>query len=217
MRVITAINQKGGVSKTTTVVALATSFAEAGHKVLLVDVDPQASAHWWCGHVEAQGGEPPFDVVAETDPGVLGQLRNVGGYDTVFVDSPGSLSSEEVLKVVISNSDYLIIPSPPAAFDVVSAFKTINSLVKPSGKPHKVLLTRVDSRAIDLDVSSAREEFQSQGVPVFTSIIRALKAHPNSQTEGRLLTSPFPDRSTRNAWEDYNALTKELLAEFARV
>lgn len=44
MAVVSFINQKGGVAKTTTSVNVAANWARSGKKVLLVDLDPQASA-----------------------------------------------------------------------------------------------------------------------------------------------------------------------------
>ena len=44
MFVISCANQKGGVGKTTTAVALATEFALRGYQTLLIDGDPQANA-----------------------------------------------------------------------------------------------------------------------------------------------------------------------------
>ena len=47
MRVITAVNQKGGAGKTTSAVNMAAAAAEVGRRTLLIDLDPQASSTRW--------------------------------------------------------------------------------------------------------------------------------------------------------------------------
>ncbi|HEY4376734.1 MAG TPA: AAA family ATPase [Acidimicrobiales bacterium] len=47
--VLALANQKGGVAKTTSAHSLATALSDLGHRVLLVDLDPQASLTWACG------------------------------------------------------------------------------------------------------------------------------------------------------------------------
>ena len=72
-RIYAVANQKGGVGKTTTAVNLAACLAQAGERVLLVDLDPQANATSGLGE-RANGtsscdlldGAPPSELVRQT-------------------------------------------------------------------------------------------------------------------------------------------------------
>ena len=58
--VIAISNEKGGVAKTTTTLSLGASLADAGHKVLVIDLDPQANL------TLALGVEPGFAAVTSS-------------------------------------------------------------------------------------------------------------------------------------------------------
>ncbi len=49
VRTVAVMNEKGGSGKTTTTISLAAVLAELGYRILVVDLDPQASASLWLG------------------------------------------------------------------------------------------------------------------------------------------------------------------------
>src|SRR4026208_594627 len=77
MRSIAIMNQKGGVGKTTTAVNLSAALAEAGQRVCLLDLDPQAHASLQLG-VSAVDGEPPIYDVLLSDVPVTAARRQAG-------------------------------------------------------------------------------------------------------------------------------------------
>jgi chromosome partitioning protein len=65
-RTVALLNQKGGVGKTTVVLGLASAAAHAGHRVLVVDLDPQASSTWVLGIDPSDVGASAADVLSHT-------------------------------------------------------------------------------------------------------------------------------------------------------
>ena len=127
MRTLAVTNQKGGSGKTTSTVNVAAALGERGRRVLVVDLDPQASASSWFGVKDGgkgllevlSGNGNLVDIVCETD--VVGV--DVVPSSTWLVGAERALASEPGAETILRRAverlprdrwDFLFVDCPPA-------------------------------------------------------------------------------------------------------
>lgn len=129
MKIISLINSKGGVGKTTLTVNLshffdihhrhfhkptnvAQDYDRRGGKILLVDSDKRGSLRDW----HDVNSDKFADLIIADTKSSLASLKNIEGYNYAFVDTPGYL--DDVTIQAIKISDVVLIPICPSPYDV---------------------------------------------------------------------------------------------------
>src|SRR3954454_19107675 len=87
MRVIAFVTQKGGSGKTALATSCAVAAEQAGHKSLILDMDPQASAEVWYQDREAK--TPHLARVGSPDLDSALKKAKAAGFQIVMIDTPG--------------------------------------------------------------------------------------------------------------------------------
>lgn len=131
MKTISFVTQKGGTGKSTLALNLAVAAEADGHKVVMIDLDPQGTAAAW---YESRVAETPALLnhnQAGKLPETLAQLAK-GGYTLAVIDTPGVDSP--ATRDAMSAADLCLIPVRPSQPDINATAPTVRAL-KDMGRP----------------------------------------------------------------------------------
>ncbi|MFZ1654938.1 MAG: AAA family ATPase [Candidatus Moraniibacteriota bacterium] len=182
-KVIAFVNQKGGVGKTTTTINVARYLAEAGKRVLLVDLDPQGNASSGLGvHVRNLEknlyhsmimGLPTMEIILDIGiPNLylIPAAQDLAGAEIEMVHiAEREFRLYQVIRQVRSEFDYILIDSPPSL-----GLLTVNGLVASDG----------------VIVPVQTEYYALEGLSQLLGTIELVREHlqPNLKIFGALLT-----------------------------
>ena len=181
-KVIATANQKGGVGKTTTAVNLSACVADAGRRVLLIDLDPQGNATSGLG-INARGGNDLYSVLtgecAASQAVRITRFKNLSVLPSSVdlsgceIELVGENERESVLKHALAplrvKYDYIFIDSPPSL-----GLLTLNGL------------TAADSVLVPIQC----EYYALEGVGQLMNTLSLVRKrlNPNLEVEGVVLT-----------------------------
>lgn len=182
-KIVAFVNQKGGVGKTTSTINVARYLAEAGKKVLLVDLDPQGNASSGLG-IHARNveknlyhamilGLPAQEIILDTGVPLLSLIpaaQDLAGAEIEMVHVENrEFRLYYSLRAVRPHFDYILIDSPPSL-----GLLTVNGLVA--------------SDSVIIPVQT--EYYALEGLSQLLGTIELVREHlqPNLTVEGALLT-----------------------------
>lgn len=145
-KIISFANQKGGVGKTTSCVNIAASLGVLGHKVLIIDMDPQGNATSGVGiskkNLKGSSKDVLTDTVAAKDAIIKTNFENLSiiPTNTTLAGAEFDLydfdESENRLKTALSELknefDYILIDCPPSlGMLTINAFTASDGIIVP--------------------------------------------------------------------------------------
>jgi chromosome partitioning protein len=189
-RVLAIANQKGGVGKTTTTVNLAAGLAQAGRRVLLVDLDPQGNATMGSGIDKRARSHTVYQVLLGLSTAEHVRARSEsGGYDILPANRELAGAEVEMVELdhrevrlkgalapIAGEYDFILIDCPPAL-----NLLTLNGLVA------------ADAVLIPMQC----EYYALEGLSDLINTIKKVRMHLNPSIEvAGLLRTMFDPRNT---------------------
>ena len=215
--IIATANQKGGVGKTATTLNLAARLTAAGHRVLIIDADPQANATNILDTRLTEETRTLNDVLAAVSTGTAGPgavtaaitptssawpgihvvpaERNLANRETD--SSPGrEFLLRTAMTGAIEDHGIVLIDCPPALGAL-----TINAL---TAADQVLIVTEPRAAAVDGVGELTRTTAAVDGVGELTRTIAAVKKYynPALSIAGILINKWRSDRLDRAAWRD---------------
>lgn len=202
--IISFLNQKGGVGKTTLSVNVAGCLARQGHRVLLIDADKQCSATTWASLRE----DAPFQVVSMARANMARDaLKLAQDYTHTIIDGPPH--AEEIARSCIVASDFVALPIEPSGLSTWASDLTVRQVkeaqeFKPSLKCGFVVSRKIGKTVIGRDIRNMAAE---SGLPILASEVEQRVAFAEGMTMGQTI---FEWAGDSNAAREIEHLTKEI-------
>lgn len=209
MTVISCINQKGGVGKTTIAINVADCLSRSGYKVLLIDADKQDSSTAWASLRNCAS----FTIVSMARDNLAKEVIRISqSFDFTIIDAPPH--AEAISRSCIIASDLVVIPIEPSGLSTWASDVTVAQVrqaqeLKSTLKCGFVVSRKLGNTVIGREI---KDLVAASDIHIFKSDIESRVAVAESITMGKTI---FEWQSSGKAARQFKALTKEIF-EYAQ-
>lgn len=203
--ILSFINQKGGVGKSTLSINVTACLSSLKRKVLLIDADKQGTSSTWASLRE----ETPFQIVSMARENMARDaMKLAADFDFTILDGPPQ--AETISRSCIVASDLVVVPIEPGGASRWSSELTISQLKEAQEFKSTLKCGLVVSRKVGGTVlgRDARKMAEDAGIPIFKTEIEQRIAFAEAMTMGKTIFEWLPHSP---AVRDIRSLTRELL------